>query len=77
MKTLKDTDETIGDLVIIGNWAKSCKTIVQLLTVNNFLINYSANHSFPKYRSDEVLFNQGVVSGIILTLIKTRFGKSK
>lgn len=77
MKTLKDTDETIADLVIIGNWAKGCKKKEHLDVVDSFFDKYLAKHSFPKYRCDEVFFNQGVVSGIILTLNKTRFGKSK
>jgi len=77
MKTLKDTDETIADLVIIGNWAKSCKSQEQLDTVDGFFERYLQKYKFPKYRSDEVIYNSGIVAGIILTLNKTRFGKSK
>lgn len=71
---IKDTDITLNDLVTIGNWAKSCETKEQLDIVDKTFKDYCKNNKFWKHRADEVLFNQGVVAGIILTLYKIRFG---
>ncbi len=77
MRFLKTNKETISEMVVIGNWAKSCKTKEQLDTVSTFFEKYLNKYSFFKYGADKVLLNQGMVLGIILTLSKTRFGKSK
>ena len=77
MRFIKSNDECVDDLVVIGNWAKSCMTREQLTTVEKFLEKYVDKYSYCKFGADRVLFNQGMVFGIILTIKKLRFGKTK
>lgn len=67
--------DTIQELEIIGNWAKSCETRDQLERVKLFLdrkVN-KKSFNFPKHRSREAYMSLGIVEGIILTLFKTKF----
>lgn len=73
-KMIKDTDITLNDLEIIGNWAKSCETKEQLNIVDKAFNDYCNRYKFWKYRADEILYNQGVVAGIILSIYQIRFG---
>ena len=67
--------ELLKELVIIGDWAKSCKTREQLLTVKNYLDNKvkSPYTRFPTKMTHKAYYHLGIVDGIILTLLKTRF----
>lgn len=69
----------IKELVIIGNWAKSCKTKEQLDTVRKYLDKKikSKDFKFPEKDTAKANYSLGIVDGIILTLSKTRFGESK
>lgn len=67
------SNDIINELVIIGNWAKSCKTKEQLEVVNKFLDKKM--YSYPKKHIGlEVSFHMGIVSGIILSLKKLKYG---
>jgi hypothetical protein len=73
----KQGNHVVKELVIIGNWAKTCKTIEQLETVEKFL-DKKVNSSvwwYPSIDKEVCHFHLGVVKGMILTLFKIRFEK--
>ena len=68
-----NSNDIVNDLVIIGNWAKSCKTKEQLEVVDNFLKKKIS--SYPKKHIGlDVSFHMGIVFGIILSLKKLKYG---
>lgn len=76
MKKHKPTEKTqklLDNLVIIGNWAKSCKTLDQLDLVSEFIARNYLTWKYSKQDTEIVSYNLGMVDGIILTLTKTKF----
>jgi hypothetical protein len=71
--TSTEEEIMILELIIIGNWAKTCKTKEQLDVVENFLNKKSSIMFKDKNFGSAACFNLGVVCGIILSLNKIKF----
>jgi hypothetical protein len=65
----------INELVTIGNWAKSCKTLEQLDIVTNFFHDKCEVYNKHFNVNLEIMLHIGIVTGILLSIRKLRFSK--
>lgn len=72
-------DKYISEIIIIANWAKSCKTKEQLDNIDSFLKKYykrmKPSFYFTQKDSHRVMYHMGIVDGIILSIRKLKFNK--
>ena len=72
----EETQKLLQDLVTIGNWAKSCTTKEQLESTKKFLNKRLLDTSCTREEYGKVMYNIGLVDGIILSIEKIKIDKN-
>lgn len=65
-----DVEQEVDNLATIGNWAKSCTTIEQLIVVDKFLDKHCTRMRWRSTELSVLHYHLGIVDGIILSLKK-------
>lgn len=74
MEITKRTKRFLDDLIIIGNWAKSCETKEQFENVKKFLTNkINIYKSCKTWEAEKALYNLGFIDGMFLAIEKLKF----
>jgi len=64
-------EKQVEEFTYIGNWVKSCKTLEQLNTVENFLntkIKFLAKQNFSRKDISALNYHLGVLDGTIMSI---------